>query len=243
MNRILIEPSEQGVDGSVSLRDRRAAHIRSVLRAVPGDTLRLGVINGPLGTGTVKAVSAHAVELVCAFDEALPPEPPPLDLLLAPPRPKAMKRLWPVLASFGVRRIGLIMAERVEKAYFDTHVLEPAFVRARLLEGCEQSGWTRLPIVSVHRRFRPFVEDELESWSSGTTRLAAHPGVPDRLGGLVRRGKGVLLAVGPEGGWNDFELDLLTARGFRKAGLAGGALRSDVACVALLAVAREAMTK
>ena len=240
MNRILLEPVEPGPDGSVALSDRRAEHIRSVLRAVPGDTLRIGLIDGPLGTGTVKAVSAHAVELACVFQEDLPPAPPPLDLVLALPRPKVMKRLWPALASFAVRRIGLINAERVERVYFDTHVLEPAFVRDHLLEGCEQAGWTRLPRVSIHRRFRPFVEDELEAWSAGTTRLAAHPGEAERVGGAVGRGGGVLLAVGPEGGWNDFELGLLAARGFRRVGLAGGPLRSDVACVALLAVVRDA---
>jgi len=180
------------------------------------------------------------VELACALWEELPPAPPPLDLLLALPRPKVMKRLWPVLASFALRRIGLIKAERVERVYFDSHVLEPAFVRDRLLEGCEQAGSTRLPCVSIHRRFRPFVEDELEAWSSGTVRLAAHPGAAERVSGRVSRGDGVLLAVGPEGGWNEFELDLLAARGFRRVGLTGGTLRSDVACIGLIAVVRDA---
>lgn len=244
MNRILIDPAELGPAGLAVLTDRRAGHIRSVLRAVPGESLRIGLIDGPVGTGTVKSVSARGVELACAFETEPPPEPPPLDLLLALPRPKVMKRLWPVLASFAVRRIALINAERVERVYFDSHVLEPAFIRSQLLEGCEQAGWTRLPEVSIHRRFRPFMEDELEAWSSGTpVRLVAHPGEAGRVRDCVRgNAAGVVLAVGPEGGWNDFELGLMEARGFRRAGLAGGPLRSDVACVALLAVVRDAQS-
>lgn len=240
MNRILIDPAEVGAGGAVFLTDRRALHIRTVLKAAPGDTVRAGLIEGPWGTGVVRSVSDAGVELDCLFEAALPPEPPPLDLLLALPRPKVMKRLWPALASFAVRRVGLVNAEKVERPYFDSHVLEPAFIRERLLEGCEQAGWTRLPRVTVHRRFRPFVEDELDAWSPGSIRLAAHPGTAARVRDVVGgRSSAVLMAVGPEGGWNEYERDWLTQKGFQEVGLAGGALRSDVACIALMALVRD----
>lgn len=240
MNRILIDPAEWAPDRTVVLSDRRAVHIRTVLRAVPGSELRLGLIDGPTGTGIVRSVSDSAVMLECVFESALPPDPPLLDLLLALPRPKVMKRFWPVLASFGVRRVGLINAERVERVYFDSHVLEPGFIRAQLLEGCEQAGGTRLPQVTVHRRFRPFIEDELADWSPGTCRIVAHPGTAARMRDRVSPDPaGVLLAVGPEGGWNAFELGLLESRGFQSVGLAGGALRTDVACIALMALVRD----
>jgi len=48
----------------------------------------------------------------------------------------------------------------------------------------------------------------------------------------------VLLAVGPEGGWDDFELRLLGDRGFKPASLGTRTLRTDTACVALLAALR-----
>ena len=241
MNCILIDPAELGPERTVILSDRRAVHIRSVLRARPGDRLRLGLIEGPLGSGTVRADTAAGIELACEFDPAPPPAPPSLDLLLALPRPKVMKRLWSVLAQFGVRRVGLVNAEKVERPYFDSHVLEPAFIREHLLEGCEQVGITRLPVVSVHRRFKPFLEDELDAWSPAGCRIMAHPGAPLKVGeAAAGASAGVLLAVGPEGGWNEFERTLLAAHGFRAVGLSGGALRSDVACIALLALVRDA---
>jgi len=239
MNRILIAPSELEPDGTVRLTDRRARHIRTVLCAAVGDPLRIGLIGGATGTGTVTALSPFDVTLACAL-EAPPADRPPIDLLLALPRPKVMKRLWPVLAAFGLRRIGLLNAARVERVYFDSHVLAPAFYQPALIEGCEQAGLTRLPEVSVHRRLKPFVEDALAAWSDCPIRLMAHPGAACRVGAAVRRGAGVLAAVGPEGGWTDFERALLAAHGFTEAALAQGALRSDVACAALLAVVREA---
>jgi 16S rRNA (uracil1498-N3)-methyltransferase len=51
----------------------------------------------------------------------------------------------------------------------------------------------------------------------------------------------LLLAIGPEGGWNRFELDLLAARGFEAAGLGPRTLRSDTACIALLSAAHAGL--
>jgi 16S rRNA (uracil1498-N3)-methyltransferase len=240
MNCILLEPAETKADGTVVLADRRAEHIIKVLRAAPGAVLRMGLIEGPLGTGVIKSITGSAVELVCEFQSVPPVEPPALDVLLALPRPKVMKRFWAVLASFSVRKIGLINAEKVERPYFDSHVLDPAFIREHLLEGCEQAGVTHLPQVSVHRRFKPFVEDELAAWSPGTARLSAHPGATAHVRDVVAERRGVLLAIGPEGGWNPFELKLLADHGFAEVGLTGGALRSDVACIALMALVRDA---
>ena len=45
-----------------------------------------------------------------------------------------------------------------------------------------------------------------------------------------------LLAVGPEGGWSDYELRMFAACGFETFGLGERTLRTDTACIALLAV-------
>jgi len=49
--------------------------------------------------------------------------------------------------------------------------------------------------------------------------------------------------VGPEGGWNAFESDLFIARGFETFTLGERTLRSDTACVALLAVVHETLSR
>ena len=53
----------------------------------------------------------------------------------------------------------------------------------------------------------------------------------------------MLLAIGPEGGWNAFELGLLAAHGFQPAGMGPRTLRTDTACIALLAIAHSVLTE
>ena len=173
MNVILVEPGEIQ-DGCVTLTGDRARHVRSVLRAAIGQAIRVGVLNGPLGAGVVQALDEHHVQLACRWDETLPPRPP-VDLLLAVPRPKVLNRLWAQLAAMGVGRIILTNAERVERPYFDTHVLGEAHYRPLLIEGLQQARDTRLPLVTVHRRFRVLLEDELDALSDAGVRI-----VPDK---------------------------------------------------------------
>lgn len=233
MNLILLSAADFIRPLHARLTDRRAHHIISVLKAAPGSQIRIGLLDGPRGTGTVIACSADAVELTCVLEDNPPPRPA-LDLLLALPRPKVLKRLWAQLAALGIDRIILTNAARVERNYFDTHVLDPAFYTPLLIEGLQQAQDTRLPRVTIHRAFKPLVEDELDGLSDAPHRLLADPVSTDNLG--VHAGGRSLLAVGPEGGWVDFERDLLHRHRFQSFSLGPRTLRTDTACIALLAV-------
>ena len=143
MNVILLHPDE--LNGELAeLADERARHMLKVLKAVPGQNLRIGVLGGPLGSGTVLAVDNGVVSLHCVFEEEPPPKPR-IDLVLAMPRPKVMKRLWAQLAALGVGRIVLLRAEKVERFYFDSHVVEPGFYAPLLIDGLQQARHPRHP--------------------------------------------------------------------------------------------------
>jgi len=238
MNRVLVRAEDVGADGRIRLADRRAAHIQGVLRGVPGQRLRVGVIDGACGWGVIECADGDGVVLRWEGDGEIPP-PARVDLLLALPRPKVMKRLWAPLASLGVRSVTLVNASQVERQYFDTHWLAPAFYTPLLVEGLEQSGDTRLPKVRVCRQFKPYVEDELGEPLDGERRWMADPaGEPAwRIFGTPRTGP-VRLAVGPEGGWTAYECDLLAARGFERMSLGWRTLRSDTATVAVVSLAQ-----
>jgi RsmE family RNA methyltransferase len=238
VNLLLLE-AEQLRGTRAVLSAIQARHARDVLRVAPGQELRVGMLDGPLGVGRVLRVDGSVVELECSFEPQLPPIPD-IDLLLALPRPKVMRRLWAQLAALGVGRIILTNAARVERNYFDTHVLDPAVYRPLLVEGLQQAQDTRLPRVAIHRRFRPLVEDELDALSPSDLRLVAHPSpqAPPLAGAWTPRIARTLLAVGPEGGWDDYELRLLTDRGFTIVSLGARTLRVDTACVALIAALR-----
>ena len=177
MNLILLEPDEIGSDGAARLSGPRADHAMRVLRVNRGDTVRVGVIDGALGEGRVTAVHADEVELRCTLTER--PQRPRVDLLLALPRPKVLRRLWAQIASLGVGRIVLTNAARVERNYFDTHLLDPQVYRPLLVEGLQQARDTHLPLVSIHRRFKPLLEDELDALCPQSVRLVAEWELPN----------------------------------------------------------------
>ena len=235
MNLLLLEAGE--ARNEVTLDGVRGRHLRHVLHVEPGQQVRVGVIDGPRGTATVESIEGEKVTLHCAF-EADPPPVPAVDLLLALPRPKVMRRLWAQIAAMGVGQIILTNAERVERNYFDTHVLTPDCYRPLLVEGLQQARDTRLPRVSIHRQFKVLVEDELDRLFPAGLRLVADPAASTSAAsvGRVRTGERVLLAVGPEGGWNAFETSLLTARGFTPVSMGPRTLRTDTACIALMAL-------
>jgi RsmE family RNA methyltransferase len=241
VNLILLERSEASATGEITLTGPRAAHLLRVLRVEPGQTVRVGVFDGPRGVGTVTSVAEGAVRLRCSFD-ALAAPAPRVDLLLALPRPKVMRRLWAQIAALGVGQIILTNAERVERNYFDTHVLAPACYRPLLVEGLQQARDTSLPHVSIHRQFRVLIEDELDALFPRGLRLVADPAATTPAGSLAPKDSGrVLLAIGPEGGWNAFETALLAAHGFESVGMGPRTLRTDTACIALLAILHAAL--
>jgi RsmE family RNA methyltransferase len=242
VNLIIVEAGEVSGEGRVRLTGARAEHLRRVLHAAPGQRIRVGLLDGPAGTGEVQSVSADGIDLHCTFAAAAS-DRPRVDLLLALPRPKVMRRLWAQLSALGVGRILLTAAHRVERNYFDTHVLAPECYRPLLVEGLQQAGDTHLPRVSIHRRFKVLIEDEIDALAGHGVRMVADPAAARLPGDVVRAvpGERVLLAVGPEGGWTVFERDLLAANGFHAVGMGPRTLRTDTACIALLALVHDAL--
>lgn len=215
-------------DGTVCLRGRRANRAREALALAAGGEIRVGRVDGPVGTARALDGTPGELRLEVTLGQE-PPGRPGVDLLLAMPRPKALKRILSTSASLGVDRLFLLRAARVEKSYFDPKVLDARFSRKHLIDGLEQAQDTRVPEVFIRERFKPFVENELDELIAPTShRVLAHPsGAAPRLeaAGEERR---VVVAVGPERGWVPFEIELLASRGFCAASFGARSLRVEV---------------
>ncbi|MGX9726939.1 MAG: 16S rRNA (uracil(1498)-N(3))-methyltransferase [Candidatus Electronema sp. VV] len=231
---LLLFAQEELADGCLLLNDFRAEHIRRVLGIAAGDSLRLGMINGRLGQGTVLSIDAEMVTLAVQLDRE-PPPPVPVELILALPRPIMLQRILKQAATLGVRRIHLIRSAKVEKSFFHSPALLPEKIRERLLEGLTQAAVdTCLPEVRIHPLFSTFVQDSLPELDG--CRLLAHPGVSASLPEVFPKSHGerILLAVGPEGGWNEHEVSCLLAQGFTAFAMGGRILHVDTAVAVLL---------
>lgn len=231
MNLILIDDDDFIAEDRVRLSGRRLAHVRSVHRARAGDTLIVGRLGGLMGRGQVTAISDASLELSVTLDTPPPPRAEVL-LLLALPRPKALRRILQHLSTLGVDQIVLLNAYRVEKSFWSSPILSDDAIAKAMRLGLEQAKDTRLPTVTRARRFKPFVEDDLPTLAAGRRCLLAHPHTdapcPRGVSGPLA------LAVGPEGGWIDYERGMLEAAGFAPVSLGPRILRTESALPVLL---------
>lgn len=235
MNLLLLTPQD-AVDGDrFRVAGVRARHVTEILRAQPGKELRIGLLEGPKGRGTVVSATADEVVLDCDFDD-MPPPRPSVDLILAIPRAKSLRKLLPEVAAIGVDRIVLLRTWRVAKPYLAQTILTPAEYRPLLHEGLMQARCTREPHVVVEPLFKPFVEDRLPEFAAGSRALLAHPTARRTLArSRIEPGGRVVLAVGPEGGWVPYEVEAFERAGFESVSMGERTLRVETACVALLA--------
>jgi len=241
MNLLLFESAEILADNTIVLNDRRSEHIIRVLGCGIGDSIRAGMINGPAGTGEIISIGRGRKnpEVVLRFTpESGLPSQPAVDLIMGLVRPIMLKKILVQAASIGVGKIFLINANRVEKSFFGARLLKDENYRPYLLEGLEQAKDTFLPQLTIHQRFRPFVEDYIPTIANTYNKmLVAHP---DAIEGLKQAaGIGIngrtLLAVGPEGGWVDFEIEKFIEQSFVPVSMGSRILRTDTAVVSLLA--------
>jgi RsmE family RNA methyltransferase len=152
----------------------------------------------------------------------------------------------------GVDQLVLTQARKVPKDYFGSHLFrKPEVLRERLIEGLCQAGDVRLPKLHVVRNLSKFMGEELDELFPLDTyaRVIAHPqratdtSEPLRMSNIefpTTSPPRVVVAVGPEGGWEEpGELERFQQLGFQQITLGPRTLRSDCAVMGLLILAHE----
>lgn len=231
MNLLLFSGQDRLSEGRIRVTDHRLQHLMTVLGAQVGDELKVGELDGATGSGRILEI--NPAQAILAIDlHSAPPAKLPLQLVLALPRPKMLRRIVRTVAELGVAQLHLVNSYRVEKSYWQTPALQPDTLRTYLLQGLEQSRDTVLPEVSCHRRFKPFVEDVLPDLASSRRALLAHPGEHPPCPRDLRQE--TLLVIGPEGGFIPFEIEKLVAAGCQLVSLGPRILRVETALTVLL---------
>lgn len=213
MNLVLLFTEDINAEGEAIITDqRRLTHITQIHGAKPGDQLKVGMVNGAMGIGTIKEITPSLIRLSLNLTLDAP-RALPLTLVLGLPRPKMLKRIFQTIATLGIKDLYLINSYRVEKSYWQTPFLQEEAIREHLILGLEQGCDTRMPRVHLKTRFKPFVEDELPGIIQGTQALVAHPYTQTECP-RMQQGH-ISLAVGPEGGFIPYEIALLETAGFK----------------------------
>ena len=248
MNCILLPATNFSGDSAQIDAVAQIAHINKVLSAKVGDNLKIGQLGGNLGTAIIEHITPENIQL---RDVQLTMAPPPkldLTVVLALPRPKVLRRLIMDMTALGVRDIILINSYRTQKSYWQSPML--GRLDEFVLEGLQQSVDTVAPRISLQKRFKPFIEDELAPLITNRA-IVAHPYAalsflqylqqqilvtPEKdeilSAGCSSLNKTVLpsmVFIGAEGGWIDYEVELLATQGCQAVHIGQRILRTEAA--------------
>ncbi|MGK0367624.1 MAG: 16S rRNA (uracil1498-N3)-methyltransferase, partial [Thermoproteota archaeon] len=161
-----------------------------------------------------------------------PPAQTPIILIIALPRPKMLRRIFRSISMLGVKEIYLINTYKVEKSFWHSNLLDPEKYEEYFTQGLSQSKDTILPKLHIRNKFKPFVEDELAAIIKKTNALVAHPG--DYPAFPQGSSEPMSLAIGPEGGFTEYEIGKLQEAGFKAVHCGSRILRMETAVVSLI---------
>jgi 16S rRNA (uracil1498-N3)-methyltransferase len=239
LNLISLEPADFVAPDQVVLLDRRFEHVRKHLAPAVGDRVRVGLLepvrDDPpghnLGEGEVLAIDREGLHLRVRLGDP-PPPASPIILAVALPRPPTLEKVLQHGTAMGIKRFLFFHARRTEKSYWQASALEPGALRRQLVLGLEQARDSVVPDIELHPRFRPFVEDRLAPLRMNMPVLV---GDPEGSEPCPRAHAGPLvLVVGPEGGFVEFERQRLRELGDRLVHLGPRILRVEAAVIAML---------
>lgn len=231
MNLIVLFEQDFVTRHKVKLKDRRLKHVLNVHRAKLGDTLRVGLLNNKIGKGLIIKLNEEEMEMEVELTD-LSPQPSNVQMILAMPRPKALKRIIQDVTTMGIKKIYIIKTWRVEKSFWSSPVLEEESLFENMVLGLEQGKDTILPEIEVVKLFKPFVEDRIPDIVKGTRAIVAHPIADKECPRNIK--EPVTLAIGPEGGFIPYEIEMLKKQGFEVVSLGERILRVETAIPVIL---------
>lgn len=228
MNLLLFHPSEQTHNNHWALptNDRRVNHLKKILKLTPTESVEAGVLHGNMGQATFLYTCGEHWHF--SFEPTIPPPPAlPVTLVLALPRPKMLRRVLLDAITLGIKHIVLLNSYKVEKSYWQTPRLNQPQLNELIHLALEQAKDTQAPKIDIQKYFKPFIEDELARLKTNKAAYLLHPGDYPYLPSPQQ--KETIVAIGPEGGWTEYETQQFIQRGFTPYALGQRILRVETA--------------
>jgi 16S rRNA (uracil1498-N3)-methyltransferase len=218
-------------DTIVELPRDTASHLAKVLRARSGDQIVLFSGDGREYAGAIENVRGSRVTAVVGVGTKVDRESPfAITLVQCVPRGDRMDFIVQKATELGVTRLVPVLSQRsVVRLDESQSASKAAHWRAVAVSACEQCGRNRLPIIETPA---PLI-DYLATSAPAAARLVLEPdlGPAATLSNLETA---VEIAIGPEGGFGDDELDAFRIAGFVRVRLGPRILRTETAAIAAL---------
>ncbi len=221
----------------VALPEHTAHHAREVLRLRPGASVRVFDGAGAEYEGVLDEVSRRAVSARLTHRVPAAPESP-LRLLLAlsPLKGDRMELVLQKATELGVAEIWPVVTARTDAA------ARPALHGTRVERwervasgAAEQCGRAVMPRVAATTTLQALLAEPCDGTRVVLLETPGHPPLPAVPHPAAQP---LLLLVGPAGGFEPAERELLETAGFLAAALGPRILRSETAAVAAVAIAQ-----
>ena len=226
----------------------QVTHIKEILKSKVGDSLTIGEIGGNIGKATIAQINNNEVLFTDITLSKKPPAKLDLTVVLALPRPKVLRRMIMDMTSLGVNKLIIVNSYRTQKSYWQSPLLNR--IDEFVFEGLQQAIDTVPLVVEFKKRFKPFVEDEFPALSLDNrgcqeqgNAVIAHPYASQSWKTYLDVAKckttnketmPKVLCIGAEGGWIDYEVDLLCKHGCTAVSLGQRILRTETVVNVLL---------
>lgn len=212
----------------VALPETAAQHLLRVLRLASGDPVVLFNGDGfdyPARLGSTARRGADA-EVSARTPPAAPESPLTLTLAQAVARGEKMDWVLQKATELGVGAIVPLQSERTEvRLDAERAARRMQHWRGVVVAACEQCGRAVVPTLVEPVGLDRFAADA----SYPQPRLLLDPDGEHAIGALPADLAAATLAVGPEGGWSERDLEILRAGGFRGMRLGPRVLRTETA--------------
>lgn len=233
MNVLLLNSSCFDGNQAIISDANQLTHIKTVLKANIGDALKIGCLGGRLGCGVLADINDCRAVLTQVVLDMPPPQKLGVTLMLALPRPKVLRRLIMDMTAMGVNHIVLVNSVRTDKSYWGSPLL--ARLDEFVIEGLQQGVDTVPSVITLAKRFKPFVQDELPAVIGENQAVVFHPYDSLPFGMFCHQhGLPQFIAIGAEGGFVPYEIELLRSVGVVPVGLGSRILRTESAVNAVL---------
>jgi len=203
---------------------KQITHIKEILKSKVGDSLTIGEVGGNIGKATIAQINTNEVLLKDIILDKKPPAKLDVTVVLALPRPKVLRRLIMDMTSLGINRLIIVNSYRSQKSYWQSPLLER--IDEFVFEGLQQAIDTVPPVIEFKKYFKPFVEDEFPALLGNA--VIAHPYASQSWKNyLDTNTMPKILCIGAEGGWIEYEVDLLCHNGCKAVSLGERILRTE----------------
>ena len=213
-----------------------AAHLARVLRAAVGQEFDIAT-GQTVRRGTVTSISDARVEFALGEEQSAPSAP---DVTLALSIFKFDRMEWAIekCSEIGVSRIIPVISRRT-----DVHLAVAAIKRRDrwqriVLQAAEQSRHASPPEVALPVKVKELIDENRSSPRIVLSENEANASLRDML---ADHAGSLILAIGPEGGWTEEELQKFRSSGWTAASLGGGILRAETAAIVATALAIDTL--